>query len=70
LSRSDSASPTCDLASPVNHGFVLIKGTLTTIDVPGATITNILGINAHGSMAGAYVDANGRNNGFMLTRRD
>lgn len=62
-----AASP-CDLASPVNHGFVLIKGVLTTIDVPGATITDVLGINAHGSLAGAFVDAAGRNNGFMLTR--
>ena len=64
-----AASP-CDLASPVNHGFVLIKGVLTTIDIPGATNTTVLGINAHGSIAGAYVDASGRNNGFMLTRPD
>jgi uncharacterized membrane protein len=61
------ASP-CDFVSPVNHGFVVRRGALTTIDFPGATSTQVLGISARGSLAGAYVDASARSHGFLLKR--
>jgi len=64
-----AASP-CDLTSAVNHGFVLVHGELTTIDVPGAKISDVLGMNSHGSLAGGYVDQSGKNHGFLLKRAD
>jgi len=40
--------------------------TFTTIDVPGATLTNAIGINAHGQIVGAFTDAGGAFHGFLL----
>ena len=40
----------------VTHGFVLSKGVFTTVDFPGATFTQINGINAPGRFAGTYSD--------------
>jgi uncharacterized membrane protein len=60
------ASP-CDFVSPVRHGFVLREGELTTIDIPGARVTLVLGINARGSLAGVY-NAIGKQQGFLLSR--
>src|SRR5438093_1446338 len=40
--------------------------TFTTIDVPGATLTNAIGINARGQIVGAYADAGGAFHGFLL----
>jgi hypothetical protein len=57
----------CDFASPVRHGFVLRQGELTTVDVPGARVTMVLGISARGSLAGVY-NAIGRAQGFLLAR--
>jgi len=31
--------------------------TFTTIDVPGATFTNAIGISAHGQIVGTFIDA-------------
>jgi hypothetical protein len=52
---------------PVRHGFALHDGALTTIDIPGARVTMVLGINARGSMTGAY-NAIGKAQGFILSR--
>ena len=57
----------CDFTSATNHGFVLQNGELTRIDIPGARVTNVLGINAHGDVAGGYTDAV-RNHAFLLKR--
>jgi uncharacterized membrane protein len=40
--------------------------TFTTIDVPGATLTNAIGINAHGQIVGGFADAGGAFHGFLL----
>ena len=42
-------------------------GTLvfTTIDVPGATVTNVQGINHHGDIVGGFVDGGGQQHGFL-----
>ena len=37
----------------------------TAIDVPGATLTNIQGINHQGDVVGTYVDAAGQQHGFL-----
>ncbi|HTI43344.1 MAG TPA: hypothetical protein VL693_16070 [Vicinamibacterales bacterium] len=37
----------------------------TTIDVPGATLTNAQGINHQGDIVGTYVDAAGQQHGFL-----
>jgi len=37
----------------------------TTLDVPGAVITNAQGINAQGDVVGAYTDAAGQQHGFL-----
>ena len=42
----------------------------TTIDVPGATFTNALGINASGHIVGLYADAGGTQHGFLATPED
>ena len=61
-------------ANNVNHGFVLAPdGTFSTFDVPGAGTgtfqgtlpSGFLGINAKGTITGAYVDANNVNHGFV-----
>jgi uncharacterized membrane protein len=54
----------------VSHGFVLEKGVLTTVDYPGATVTDVLAINSRGSLAGAYVDASAKTHAFLLTRSE
>ena len=49
------------------HGFLLSKGTFTTIDFPGALDTTIAnGISANGEIVGIYDDSNGRGQGFAL----
>lgn len=37
----------------------------TTLDVPGAVLTNAQGINAQGDVVGAYTDAVGQQHGFL-----
>ncbi len=48
-------------------GFLYREGTYTTIDVPGATYTEILAISGT-NVAGVYGDANG-GHGFLTTAR-
>jgi probable HAF family extracellular repeat protein len=46
---------------------VAAQGTFTTIDVPGATGTNVTGINPRGDIVGQYTDADGVEHGFLLS---
>lgn len=48
-----------DDAADTTHGFLLSKGTFTTIDVPGALFTAVTDINNAGVMIGAYDDTAG-----------
>jgi uncharacterized membrane protein len=48
------------------HGFLLSEGSFTTIDVPGATHTVALEINARGQIVGMYVtQGTGAEHGFV-----
>jgi probable HAF family extracellular repeat protein len=51
------------------HGFLLSRGTFTTIDVPNGNFTNAFGINERGQIVGRYVDASGNVHGFLATPR-
>ena len=57
---------TDNTANAVQHGFVFnaISG-YTTIDAPGATATQILGMNNGGVLVGDYTDAGGVMHGFV-----
>jgi len=67
-------SATCMFGSTDLHGFLLsrgvIRGEFTTIDVPGATWTAAFGINGCGDIAGTYIDTNGKQHGFLLSRKE
>ena len=53
-------------AGGTTHGYLLDKeGSFTTIDVPGASSTVPLGINARGDIVGRY-SAGGITHGFLL----
>jgi probable HAF family extracellular repeat protein len=57
------------VSSPNEHGFVCPKtGQCFSFDVPvtGATVTQADDINAHGQIAGGYIDANGVLHGFLM----
>jgi hypothetical protein len=47
------------------NGFLLSKGTFTTIDYPGAITTRAFGINPGGDVVGAYVDSSGYTHAFL-----
>ena len=44
-----------DDSSGNTHGFLLNKGLFTPIDIPGALATTANGVNASGSIAGAFL---------------
>ena len=46
----------------------LKKGTFTTIDVPGASLTQAFGINPRGDIVGSYA-AGGATHGFLLDKK-
>ncbi len=57
------------LTSPISHGFVCPKGRQCfSFDVPvaGATLTQADDINAHGEIAGVYLDVNGVAHAFLI----
>jgi len=57
------------LTSPVSHGFVCPKGQQCfSFDVPvaGAVLTQADDINAHGEIAGVYLDVNGVAHAFLI----
>ena len=46
------------------HGFLIRDGEYSTIDFPGAAITDVLGINDDGELVGLYIDSSGLAHGF------
>jgi len=50
-------------SSGLQHGYVLIGKTATTVDNPGGT-TNLEGINNNGEASGLYTDTSGNRHGF------
>ena len=71
--RGDIVGTYCNWALPClitpvdTHGFLISGGAFTTIDVPGASATAALGMNAKGGIVGSYSDAKGVH-GFLLSR--
>jgi probable HAF family extracellular repeat protein len=51
----------CALVSRVNGAGLVF----TTIDVPGATLTNAQGVNHQGDVVGTFIDAAGQQHGFL-----
>ena len=71
-SRRDIVGAYCDRAPCTGasvdvHGFRLSSGVLTTIDVPGAFLTDAFGINERGDIVGFFEDGAGTH-GFLLSR--
>ena len=48
------------------HGFRLINGKFSRIDIPGALQTEVLGVNDFGDVAGAYFTSDNHLHGFLL----
>ena len=67
LARSLGATAT--LRSAPDHGFLFSGGIYATIDVPGAFITQVLGINDAGQIVGAYYSSSdsASGTGFVST---
>jgi probable HAF family extracellular repeat protein len=53
-------------ASSLTHGYLFSAGGYTTLDVPGSTATEALGINDAGQIVGDYL-AGGGQHGFLLS---
>jgi probable HAF family extracellular repeat protein len=49
------------------YGFVLSDGVLTTFRVPGSTFMRAFAINDAGQILGDFLDADGREHGFLAT---
>jgi uncharacterized membrane protein len=49
------------------HGFLYDKSGFTTLDVPGAILTQALGINGRTQIVGDYRDQQGQHHSFLLT---
>lgn len=60
-----NGAPPCFIG-PRIHGYMLSGGDLTTIDVPGATATAAVGINARREIVGYSFDASGSGHGYLL----
>src|SRR5258708_19583305 len=57
------------VSSPIGHGFVCPRGSQCfSFDVPvaGSTVTQADDINAHGQIAGVYLDVNGLEHAFLV----
>lgn len=54
-------------SSSVEHGFVIIGGTATGLDYPGAAYTVVEGMNDKGYVTGQYQDSSGFTHGFLYT---
>jgi probable HAF family extracellular repeat protein len=50
----------------IRHGFVLSDRSYTTLDPPGAILTEAVGINNEGVITGLYIDGSGFQHGFVL----
>jgi uncharacterized membrane protein len=51
-----------------HRGFLLSRGEFTTIDFPGANLTQPWKINSRGDIVGVYFDTSGQVHGFLLSR--
>jgi uncharacterized membrane protein len=56
-----------DDVAGARHGYLLSGGSFTTIDVPGATLTAVFGLNDLGDVVGSYIDADRARHGFLLS---
>jgi len=63
---STTVGPCAAQPSAGCHGFLLSKGTFTTIDVPGAFGTTARGISPEGTIVGFYLNATGFH-GFLFS---
>lgn len=62
IGRSDcSFFLSCEL-----HGFKVVNGKFTRIDVAGATQTEVLGVNDGGDVVGTFATSDGHLHGFLL----
>jgi hypothetical protein len=52
-------------AKGVNHGWLLMLGTLKQLNFPGSTGTQALGLNNSNQVVGFYTDAAGNTHGFV-----
>jgi uncharacterized membrane protein len=74
--RGDIVGVYCDGAAPCFigptriHGYVLSGEHFTTIDVPGATASAAIGINARREIVGYSFDASGSGHGYLLRLRE
>jgi probable HAF family extracellular repeat protein len=48
------------------HGFKVVNGKFSTIDVPGAIQTEVFGVNDGGDVVGAFATSDGHLHGFLL----
>jgi hypothetical protein len=51
----------------VNHGWLLVNGTLTVLNYPESTGTQALGLNNKGLVVGTYTDSANNSHGFTYT---
>lgn len=63
-----NGAPPCLIGPTDNHGFLLRRHKLTTIDVPGSTATALTAINSRGDIVGGYTDANGVAHALLLEK--
>jgi probable HAF family extracellular repeat protein len=54
-------------ATGVRHGFLLSRGSYTTLDPAGSVLTVAEGVNNNGVVVGLYLDASGVQHGFVWT---
>jgi len=54
-------------ADGTSHGYLLSRTGFTSIDFPGAGLTEGNGINPQGAVVGRYTDSSGRCHGFLMT---
>lgn len=56
-------------ATGLFHGLLMVRGEMTSFDVPGASQTRAFGINAAGDVVGYYADSTGFH-GFVLAHSE
>jgi hypothetical protein len=52
-------------SNQVNHGFVLMGGTILNLNYPGATFTQAFGVNNLNEVVGTYIDTSANQHGFV-----
>ena len=65
LMRRMTATATCLFALATTVGGAGQTLVFTTIDFPGAVLTNVQGMNALGELVGLYTDTAGKTHGFL-----